>query len=301
MENCTTKKLVQKLNIIKESQPLTFAYSISHETPEQHKLHINRFYEIYILVQGDTDYIVEDSYFSLKPGDIIIINPYEVHKAVLKSSALYERFYFLVPENIFFPFSFDPMQQIISKSSSSKAAVTKSKKKNQKNLIRLSDENQKKVLNLLYEMLAAIEKDTSSNTQFAIYGQFIQFIALLSDTCHEEFSETYDHDTHLPRHIKEILTYINENLTKIESVEEIANNLGISLPHLSTIFKNAIGTPIIKYIQTRRIAYAKTLLDKGSSVTDACFESGFNDCAYFIKIFKQHTGITPLQYRKSEL
>ena len=301
MENFTTKKLVQKLNIVKDSQPLTFAYSISHETPEQHKLHINRFYEIYILVQGDTDYIVEDSYFSLKPGDIMIINPYEVHKAVLKSSALYERFYFLVPENIFSPFSLDPMQQIISKSSPYKTTASKSKKMNQKNLIRLSDENRKKVMDLLYEMLAAIEKDTSSSTQFSIYGQFMQFIALLSNTCHEEIPEIYDHDTHLPRHIKEILTYINDTLTKIESVEEIADNLGISLPYLSTIFKNAIGTPIIKYIQTRKIAYAKTLLDNGSSVTDACFESGFNDCAYFIKIFKQHTGMTPLQYRKSGL
>ena len=277
------KIIIEKLDIVKGEQPLTFAYSINHQLPDSHILHINRFYEIHIFVQGDTDYIVGDTYFSLKSGDIIIINPYEVHKAVLKSTALYERFYFLVPTNLFHAFSFDPIQQILSGNAQ------------KKNLISLPEEDREKTLKLLYQILEVLENDNSNSGQFTAYGLFIQFITLLSS---KYFAENPVHENRLPRLIGDILKYVNENLTQIDSIDQIATHFSVSLPYLSATFKNAIGTPIVKYIQTRKIAYSKTLLDQDWSVTDACYESGFNDCAYFIKIFKQHTGMTPLQYKK---
>ena len=39
-------------------------------------------------------------------------------------------------------------------------------------------------------------------------------------------------------------------------------------------------------------------LIRGGTVTDACFESGFQDYSYFISIFHRETGMTPLQYQK---
>lgn len=283
IDSTEEKNLVAKLNIMKDQQPLTFAYSANHQLPDSHVLHINQFYEIYIFVQGDTDYIVGDSYFPLKRGDIIVINPYEVHKAVLKSTALYERFYMLVPTNLFSAFSFDPLQQIMTYTAE------------KKNLISLPDADRKKALELLYQILKTLESDTGSSGQLASYGLFMQFITILISN---SFEKAFTHADRLPKLIGDILKYINDNLTQIESIDQIAANFGISLPYLSTTFKNAIGTPIIKYIQARKIAYSKTLLDKGCSVTDTCYESGFNDCAYYIKIFKQHTGMTPLQYKK---
>lgn len=94
IEQSDYKKLSYSIDVSKKLQPITFCYSKSSESPKDHVLHINQFYEIYIYIRGDTDYIVRDSYFPLKYGDIIIVNPYEVHKAVLKSDDLYERFYF---------------------------------------------------------------------------------------------------------------------------------------------------------------------------------------------------------------
>ncbi len=283
MEADEKNKVVIKLDMLKNKQPLTFAYSANHEPPEKHVLHINHFYEIYIFVQGDTDYIVGDSYFQLHHGDIIIINPYEVHKAVLKSSELYERFYLLVPTDLFDSFSFNPLHQIMSYTSQ------------KKNLISLPEESKKKALELLYQMLRILESDTSDSGHLSAYGLFLQFITIVSNN---PFEEASTHTSRLPKLIEDILKYINDNLTMINSIDQIAAHFGVSLPYLSTTFKNAIGTTANKYIQARRIAYAKSLLDKNLSVTDACYESGFNDCAYFIKIFKQHTRMTPLQYKK---
>lgn len=273
-----------KLDVLKNEDPITFAYSANHDSPQNHVLHINQFYEIYVFIQGNTDYIVGDSYFQLRSGDIIIINPYEVHKAVLKSTELYERFYLLVPTTLFDTFAFNPLQQIMSYTSL------------KKNCISLSEESRKKALELLYQMHQILESNSSSSRQLSAYGLFLQFITLISDN---SFEESALHTGQLPRLIEDVLEYITDNLTTISSIEQIASHFNVSMPYLSTTFKNTIGTTAVKYLQVRRVAYAKNLLSKNLSVTDACYESGFNDCAYFIKIFKQHIGMTPLQYQKT--
>ena len=48
-----------------------------------------------------------------------------------------------------------------------------------------------------------------------------------------------------------------------------------------------------------RLGLAMELLKNGSSVTDACFNSGFFDCSKFISFFKKNVGMTPLQYKKN--
>ena len=53
------------------------------------------------------------------------------------------------------------------------------------------------------------------------------------------------------------------------------------------------------WIQAKKIALAKDLLDKGADVTEACYECGFNDCSYFIRVFKKYVGMTPLTYKNS--
>lgn len=283
--NPEVEKFVINLDIVKNKQPVTFAYSANHEPPEKHVLHINQYYEIYVFIQGDTDYIVGDSYFPLQSGDIIIINPYEVHKAVLKSTQFYERFYLLVPTDTFDCFKFDPLDEILENTLQ------------KRNLISLPEQHRKNAIDLLYQMLAVLKKDSSDSGHLLAHGLFLQFITLVSKNA---LKEATSHTGNLPKIILDILKYIDTNLVQITSIDQIAAHFGISPPYFSTIFKKAIGTPAIKYIQARKIAYAKNLLDKDVSVTDACYESGFNDCAYFIKIFKQHIGLTPLQYKKNK-
>ena len=216
-----------KLDVLKNERPITFAYSVNHDLPQNHVLHINQFYEIYVFVQGNTDYIVGDSYFQLQPGDIIIINPYEVHKAVLKSTELYERFYLLVPTTLFEPFAFNPLQQIMSYTSL------------KKNRISLPEESRKKALELLYRMHQILENDSSASGQLSAYGLFLQFITLISDN---SFEEAVLHTGQLPKLIEDVLKYITDNLTTINSIEQIAAHFNVSMPYLSTTFKNTIGT-----------------------------------------------------------
>ena len=63
------------------------------ELPSPHDFHLHDDLEIYVFLEGDGDYIIEDRYIPLKKGDIIVINPNAIHKPVIKSSCTYERFF----------------------------------------------------------------------------------------------------------------------------------------------------------------------------------------------------------------
>lgn len=276
--------IVKNIRFSRSSFPIRFAYTKNVEAPENHKLHINKFLEIYIYVKGDADYIVGDSYFTLKQGDIVLINQYETHKAVLKKQCFYERFYILVPTDSFDDFYYNPFMKI------------------DKKLVSLAASEREHALSILYEIADTLKNDEGEQGSFKAYALFLEFLSLISYSFSKDdkTAKGQERPSRLPKYISEILKYIDQNASKIESVEELARQFGLSMPYLSATFKAKIGTPIKSYIQAKKIACAKELLDNDYSVTDACYESGFNDCSYFIKVFKRHIGVTPYRYKNSE-
>ena len=60
--------------------------------------------------------------------------------------------------------------------------------------------------------------------------------------------------------VQQIITYINENITESITIESLANKFYISNSYICRIFKAATGTTVNKYICTRRISIAKTML-----------------------------------------
>ena len=95
------------------------------------------------------------------------------------------------------------------------------------------------------------------------------------------------------------LKYINENYNKEFSLEDASKMAMMSLAYFSFIFKQITGKTFVEYKNNLRLAKAIDLMkDLSLSITDICYAVGFNDTAYFSKIFKKDTGISPRQYRK---
>ncbi|HMB00004.1 MAG TPA: AraC family transcriptional regulator [Spirochaetota bacterium] len=84
------------------------------------------------------------------------------------------------------------------------------------------------------------------------------------------------------------------------SLEEAANTMGITKFHFSRIFKRYFKQNFNDYLRQRKIMYAMTLLTESNhSVSEIAKMSGFNDTAYFSKIFKKYIHQTPRNFRKS--
>ncbi len=276
-----TEEIDEKICLNQAMPAITFAYKKSIDKPENHRLHINRLFEIYIYIDGDADYIVGDKYFSLRYGDMIVMNQYVPHNVVLKSEGLYERFYLLFPLESFAGHRYDPFRNM------------------GRMLISLPEGKRRGAVEILYKIRDTLAEEKDQRAHFKAYGLIMEFLAEISGEKGEALPSEREAPSRLPKYIAEILVYINKNAVQIRSADEIAKAFGLSMPYLSTTFRNAIGTPLKSYIQAKKIACAKELLDKDCSVTEACYESGFNDCSYFIKVFRQHVGMTPLRYKNS--
>ena len=85
------------------------------------------------------------------------------------------------------------------------------------------------------------------------------------------------------------------------SLNRIAQQLHVSCAHLSRVFKNDLGISFSKYLMKIRLEQALSLL-KQTHDSVGCIASkvGIDDSAYFHRLFRQYTGMTPRQYRESQ-
>jgi AraC-like DNA-binding protein len=82
-------------------------------------------------------------------------------------------------------------------------------------------------------------------------------------------------------------------------MKELTSTACMSSSSFYRYFKREIGMSPIEFILKERIKYAKSLLKNPFiQVNQVCYESGFEDCNYFIRVFKKYEGITPKQYQQ---
>lgn len=94
------------------------------------------------------------------------------------------------------------------------------------------------------------------------------------------------------------LDYISEHYHKKISLTYLSNLCDISASHFSKLFKKAMEINLVDYINILRVNKAKELLTNTSkNINEIAFEVGFDDCGYFIKVFKKLTESTPNRYR----
>ena len=95
-----------------------------------------------------------------------------------------------------------------------------------------------------------------------------------------------------------IVSYIKINLFKKLNLKTLTTEACMSSPSLYRMFKREIGVSPIEFILTEKVNFAKKLLQNPAiQINEVCYEAGFEDCNYFIRIFKKMEGVTPKQYQ----
>ncbi|MEO6053794.1 MAG: AraC family transcriptional regulator [Chthoniobacterales bacterium] len=86
------------------------------------------------------------------------------------------------------------------------------------------------------------------------------------------------------------------------SVIRVAAVLKCSTDYLSRRFRIERGVTLTSWITRERVLLAKTLLTETRfNISEVSWASGFNAPSYFIRVFRQHTGMTPKGYRATVL
>ena len=96
--------------------------------------------------------------------------------------------------------------------------------------------------------------------------------------------------------------YIDEHYQESIRLEDVAAYVGLNPTYLSSIFKRELKISFSNYLTQKRIEEACSLLLRSNhSLSDIAAEAGFENQSYFSQSFRKHTGMSPKEYRKTQI
>ncbi|MDT8715958.1 helix-turn-helix transcriptional regulator [Clostridium sp. 19966] len=98
--------------------------------------------------------------------------------------------------------------------------------------------------------------------------------------------------------LNKILKYIHLNIENYISLKNMSEELNLSKPYISLVFKKHLGTTVMDYVTNLKVNRAKALLSNTAlSIMEISQILGFYDSSHFSKVFKNITGMNPRGYR----
>jgi len=152
----------------------------------------------------------------------------------------------------------------------------------------------KKKLFIPHTSAIALCKNTNSLDVFRITG-------LLYNLLSENISGSFDIKKHffLTQKYAEVFKYTRENYSAETSIKSIAARMYKSSAGFSRDFKRDIGLSPKKFFFRQLMLRAKYLLNAtDKKIKEIAADLKFTDEYYFSRIFRQHTGFSPTEYRR---
>ena len=98
--------------------------------------------------------------------------------------------------------------------------------------------------------------------------------------------------------IQKVYHFIEMNYQKEIDVNEVARLCQLTTAAFCRYFKKSTHHTFTDFLNHFRINQSKKVLMQDKTVTEACYESGFENISYFNKTFKRFTGEKPSTFRK---
>ena len=251
-------------------------------------VHQHDFYEVYYFIGGSVEYSVEGRTYELKSGDLLLINPLELHQPrIAHNQQDYERIVLWINKNYLSELCFN------------KTSLTRcfdSSQPDHTNLLRPSKIQQTYISAMLDELITENTSDgyAVEIASEAILLRFLVELNRLTITSSMNIKKEEVSSSIIP----DVLEYINNHFCEKLTLSEIADEFFVSKYYLSHAFNNAVGTSVHRYIVLKRLIHAKQMLLSGIRSTTAATNCGFNDYAGFYRAFTAEYGVTPTEFVK---
>ena len=250
--------------------------------------HNHDFYEIYCFISGKVTYVTEGKSYKLNSGDIILIDDKDLHKPIVEKGETYERIVIWV----------NPDFLVHKSSENSDLTMCFESSSSNNNLLQTGNETKQ----LIWDTIRKFENACNS---ISFGSSILKELYLIELIVHLNKAFVQSHGEYISlenmeynENVDEIIKYINKNLIKNLSLDHLCDRFFISKYHLIRLFKKYTGYTVHKYVNQKRLMYAKALLKAGTSVTETYLKCGFGDYANFIRSFKKAFNISPKKYSK---
>ncbi len=251
-------------------------------------VHQHDFFEVYFFISGNVEYNVEGKSYSLKSGDMLLINPLELHQPRIgQHQKDYERIVLWINKSYL---------SSLCSNDTSLSRCFDSAAPNHTNLLRLTAMEQSYVSSALKELIK--ESDGKAyGSDLAAKALLIRLLVELNRMA-EDAKKRDITVKETPAIIINVLDYIGEHYCEKISLSSIADEFFVSKYYLSHIFNSVVGTSLQRYVTLKRLIHAKQMLSSGIKPTVAASSCGFGDYAAFYRSFVGEYGIAPGEFAK---
>lgn len=260
-------------------------FQISHNKENYTKpiyFHSHDFYEIYFFVDGNVTYYIENESYTLTKGDVLIIPPGKLHRPVIEGSVPYDRYVLWI------------YSHCVSANEGIRQFIREINCMIEEKNTRLASFDGGEFQNMT-GLFNKLLREFTSDDKLARYAAE-SYIVLILEELLKNFRCVERVDEEQGELVKQIISYINRNIVKAPSLEELSAEFFVSKYYLSHRFKEYTKTTVHQYILMKKINLAKELLEKGDTPKEVCEKCGFSTYSNFYKAFTCQTGIAPKDY-----
>ena len=260
-------------------------FSIAHLYKEEKAMdmHIHDCYELYYSISGGKQFLIDNCFYSIAPGDLFLINQYESHKLTQIDSMVHDRIVISVHPD--YVKSLSTTETDLDECFTNRSLPSSHK-------LSLNKDQQSRFMYYVNKITSADGFAHDIVERCAFTELLVMINSLFQRSTEEEEAAGFKYN----HQVDDILAYINQNILEPLSTTMLAEQFYLSESYICRIFKSTTGTTINKYITARRISIAKSLLSEGASVNDAFEKSGFSDYSNFFKAFTKAVGCSPKKY-----
>ncbi len=233
--------------------------------------------------QSNGGYIlIRDKLYPLMQGAIYIIPQSEVHSINPSDEEQLICSKFFVSKKNMFPYISEAgLKPIWDQLFSSR-----------KHFYRVFDYETTLEIDQLFQKIFNAEKHPAFFTNSLLTAHVTELLILL-------YTREYQSSYNYPKHISEIMQYINKHLKEEISIDSLCCAVHLSKSYACSSFKNYTNMTITQYLIQCRLTQAKKhLLETESSISEIAMQTGFSSFSFFCQTFRKYESCTPLQFRK---
>ncbi len=251
--------------------------------------HFHETYELYVLLEGERYYFIDQETYLVKAGDAVLIRPNQIHKTGTAGAPAHSRILLQIEEAGLLPYLKDCRVHTLGDLFRSGASV-----------IRLSEEDQERARYLLEEL----ETELSAGQEYreAVLRLILVRLLLVLSRCQQKedwYQEPETARTWKHQKVRQVARYLMKNPETPESLSQLAARFSVSRSYLSRIFREVTSFTVNEYKNISRIKKSQELLLRTDcSVTEIAGILGYDTVTYYERVFKRYTGTTPLRYKK---
>lgn len=245
--------------------------------------HIHNEIELLRLKAGEATVTVSDRSYRMKAGDIVVVNPMEVH------SVIADRRYPYHQECICFDLSLLPDKELVCELTSGESYIYA--------LHTLEEEVTGRLCESFDRLFEAV-KQNRDTLLFESTAYVCLMLAALKEHGEVKSRGAKGKRASFPRKVQE---YLADHYTEDITSDDAARELFYTQSYFCRLFREEFGTSFLEYLAMYRISIAKSMLkDPAVKISSVAEKIGFFDSSYFSRCFRRFVGMSPTEYKKHQ-